>query len=108
MHQLWVVLWGTSTTNRCLQQRFPDLLSNTKQKPYCAQGLQASLIGVLPYAGIRLAVYDGLKWGHRKYTKKEKIAPVPTMVYGAFAGLLSASATFPVEVVRSAPVQQHL
>ena len=33
-------------------------------------------------------------------TKKEKIPPVPTALYGAFAGLVSASATFPVEVVR--------
>ena len=68
---------------------------------WSAQGIQASLIGILPYAGIRLAVYDGLKWSHRNYTKKEHIPPVPTMLYGAFAGLVSASATFPVEVVRS-------
>ena len=64
------------------------------------QGVQASLIGVLPYAAIRLGVYDGLKWSHRKATKQEHIKPLPTMLYGAFAGLLSASATFPVEVVR--------
>ena len=64
------------------------------------QGVQASLIGVLPYAAIRLGVYDGLKWSHRKVTKREHIQPLPTMLYGAFAGLLSASATFPVEVVR--------
>ena len=65
------------------------------------QGIQASLIGILPYAAIRLGVYDGLKWSHRKHTKQEHIPPVPTMLYGAVAGLISASATFPVEVVRS-------
>jgi len=59
------------------------------------------LIGILPYAAIRLGVYDGLKWSHRKYSKQEQIPPLPTMVYGAVAGLISASATFPVEVVRS-------
>ncbi|KAA6425606.1 MAG: hypothetical protein FRX49_04503 [Trebouxia sp. A1-2] len=64
------------------------------------QGIQASLIGILPYAAIRLGVYDGLKWSHRKYSKQEQIPPLPTMVYGAVAGLISASATFPVEVVR--------
>lgn len=64
------------------------------------QGVQASLIGVLPYAAIRLGVYDGLKWSHRRATGQEHIKPLPTMLYGAFAGLLSASATFPVEVVR--------
>ena len=58
------------------------------------------MIGILPYAAIRLGVYDGLKWSHRKVTKKEKIPPIPTALYGAFAGLVSASATFPVEVVR--------
>lgn len=67
---------------------------------YVLQGVQASLIGVLPYAAIRLGVYDGLKWNHRRATKQEHIKPLPTMLYGAFAGLLSASATFPVEVVR--------
>ncbi|KAL3135657.1 hypothetical protein ABBQ38_006136 [Trebouxia sp. C0009 RCD-2024] len=64
------------------------------------QGVQASLIGVLPYAAIRLGVYDGLKWSHRRFTKQQQIKPLPSMLYGAFAGLLSASATFPVEVVR--------
>jgi len=59
------------------------------------------LIGILPYAAIRLGVYDGLKWSHRKHSKQEQIPPLPTMVYGAVAGLISASATFPVEVVRS-------
>ena len=71
------------------------------------QGVQASLIGVLPYAAIRLGVYDGLKWSHRRFTKQEHIKPLPTMLYGAFAGLLSASATFPVEVVRWAHVHYY-
>ena len=79
----------------------PCPCSNISPACVMSQGIQASLIGILPYAAIRLGVYDGLKWSHRKHSKQEQIPPVPTMVYGAIAGLISASATFPVEVVRS-------
>ena len=30
------------------------------------QGLDASVIGVIPYAAVRLGMYDGLKWAHCK------------------------------------------
>ena len=83
------------------RQWYIDLAAMSHMGLCSRQGIQASLIGILPYAAIRLGVYDGLKWGHRKYTKREHIPPVPTMLYGAVAGLISASATFPVEVVRS-------
>lgn len=64
------------------------------------QGISASLIGILPYAAIRLGVYDGLKWSHRKYKQDDHIPALNTALYGAVAGLISATATFPVEVVR--------
>ena len=64
------------------------------------QGLDASLIGVLPYAALRLGLYDGFKWSYRKFTKKEHVPPGMSMTFGALSGLLSASATFPLEVVR--------
>lgn len=64
------------------------------------QGISASLIGILPYAAIRLGVYDGLKWTHKKVAKDEHVPALNTALYGAFAGLVSATATFPVEVVR--------
>jgi hypothetical protein len=63
-------------------------------------GLDASLIGVLPYAALRLGLYDGFKWSYRKFTKQEHIPPGMSMTFGALSGLLSASATFPLEVVR--------
>ncbi len=30
------------------------------------QGLDASLVGVVPYAALRLGVYDALKWSWKK------------------------------------------
>ena len=31
-----------------------------------AQGLSASLLGVIPYSAVRLGMYDGLRWAYRK------------------------------------------
>ncbi|KAK9814714.1 hypothetical protein WJX72_010326 [[Myrmecia] bisecta] len=64
------------------------------------RGLDASLIGVIPYAALRLGLYDGFKWSYRKVTGEQTVPASHAMVFGALAGLLSATATFPLEVVR--------
>ena len=35
------------------------------------QGLNASLLGVIPYAAVRLGMYDGLKWAHKKVSSPD-------------------------------------
>ena len=40
-----------------------------------SQGLDASLIGVIPYAAVRLGMYDGLKKLHEKVSLKRLSSP---------------------------------
>ena len=40
------------------------------------QGLNASLIGVIPYTAVRLGMYDGLKWAHTRVSPLEVIPPL--------------------------------
>ena len=58
------------------------------------------MIGVVPYAALRFAAYDGLKRAYKRRTKREEMSPAASMACGAVAGLLAATATFPLEVVR--------
>lgn len=65
-----------------------------------AQGLQASMLGVVPYAALRFTAYDGLKRAYKHHTKRDELSPGASMACGALAGLLASTATFPLEVVR--------
>jgi solute carrier family 25 (mitochondrial phosphate transporter), member 23/24/25/41 len=64
------------------------------------RGLDASIIGIVPYAAIRLATYDSLKRAHKRATGREHLEPAAAFAFGAVAGIVSASATFPLEVAR--------
>ena len=44
----------------------PRYVSFQRLKEFRPQGLDASLIGVIPYAAVRLGMYDGLKKLHEK------------------------------------------
>ena len=81
-------------------------------------GIGASLIGVIPYAAINLGMYDALRWScQRTHTLRmkseakkrgeilldEDVPPFPkvfSIATGATAGVMAATATFPIEVVR--------
>lgn len=64
------------------------------------RGLDASIVGIVPYAAIRLATYDGLKQAYKNATKHEHLSPHAALLFGAAAGVVSAVVTFPLEVVR--------
>lgn len=63
-------------------------------------GLGPSLMGVIPYAGINLGSYDGLRYAYTRVTKETKVPKSAALVFGALAGVTAATATFPLEVVR--------
>ncbi|KAI7842381.1 hypothetical protein COHA_004020 [Chlorella ohadii] len=65
----------------------------------CA-GLDVSVAGVLPYAAIRLASYDAAKGVWRRSTGRKDIDPQAALLFGALAGVVSATATYPLEVLR--------
>jgi hypothetical protein len=64
------------------------------------RGLDASVIGIVPYAAIRFGVYDALKRARAAATGEERLPPREAALFGAVAGLASAVATFPLEVAR--------
>ncbi|KAK7260871.1 hypothetical protein RIF29_27170 [Crotalaria pallida] len=64
------------------------------------RGLAPSLIGVIPYAATNYFAYDTLRKAYRKFSKKEKIGNIETLLIGSAAGAISSTATFPLEVAR--------
>ncbi|RMZ56567.1 hypothetical protein APUTEX25_001414, partial [Auxenochlorella protothecoides] len=68
--------------------------------PGLYRGLDASLIGTVPYTAIRLGLYDALKYSWKRATGKEHLDPQASLVFGAVAGVVSATVTFPLEVAR--------
>jgi len=64
------------------------------------RGLGASIVGTVPYTAIRLSCYSALKQAYKTATGKQHIDGQAALVFGAIAGVASASVTFPLEVVR--------
>lgn len=68
--------------------------------PALYKGLDASLVGVVPYTAIRLSTYDALKAVWRRSTGRKDIDSGAALAFGAVAGVISAVATYPLEVAR--------
>ena len=64
------------------------------------RGLDASIIGIIPYAAIRLGTYDALKRAYKTSTGEDHVSAQAALVFGAVAGVMSAVTTFPLEVAR--------
>lgn len=91
-----------AVNSRQYKNMFHCLSSVAKQEGLGAwyKGLDASLIGVIPYAAVRLGMYDGLKKLHTRVTGSDQIPAQNSMLYGALAAVTSATVSFPLEVVR--------
>ena len=63
------------------------------------RGLTPTLMGVIPYAGCSFFTYESLK---ERYQRKHESDPDPLsrLLYGAFAGLIGQSASYPLDIVR--------
>jgi len=71
------------------------------------RGWQPTMLGIFPYAGINFFTYDTLKWHYSKKLQSrasdEPPPPIPTTVrlaFGAVAGALGQTLTYPLDVVR--------
>ncbi|KAI3701487.1 hypothetical protein L6452_26598 [Arctium lappa] len=64
------------------------------------RGLTPSLIGVVPYAATNYFAYDTLRKAYKKFSKDDEIGNIATLLIGSAAGVISSSATFPLEVAR--------
>lgn len=64
------------------------------------RGCLPSIIGIVPYAGVTFFTYETAKRLHYEYTGKDEPHHMQRMAFGALAGLLGQSASYPLDVVR--------
>ena len=76
------------------------------------RGFAPTIIGVVPYAGVSFLTYETLKgaWLKNKDSKtaidrneldqKSKLSPLWRLLFGAVAGLLGQTASYPLDIVR--------
>ncbi|CAL5048583.1 unnamed protein product [Urochloa decumbens] len=65
------------------------------------RGLVPSLLGIIPYAGIDLAVYETLKDVSKTYILKDNPGPLVQLGCGTVSGALGASCVYPLQVIRT-------
>lgn len=83
--------------------RLTDVFKNVVIKDgYSAlyRGCVPSMIGIIPYAGVTFFTYETAKRLHHEYTGKSEPHHLERMAFGAIAGLLGQSASYPTDVVR--------
>uniref|UniRef100_A0A6J0SSD9 Mitochondrial coenzyme A transporter SLC25A42 isoform X4 n=1 Tax=Pogona vitticeps TaxID=103695 RepID=A0A6J0SSD9_9SAUR len=64
------------------------------------QGFVPTILGVIPYAGLSFFTYETLKKLHAEQSGRSQPYPVERLVFGACAGLVGQSASYPLDVVR--------
>lgn len=64
------------------------------------RGCLPSIIGIVPYAGVTFLTYETAKRLHHEHTAKEEPHHLQRMAFGALAGLLGQSASYPLDVIR--------
>uniref|UniRef100_UPI00398E948A mitochondrial coenzyme A transporter SLC25A42 n=1 Tax=Pristiophorus japonicus TaxID=55135 RepID=UPI00398E948A len=63
-------------------------------------GFVPTILGVIPYAGLSFFTYETCKKVHSEYTKRPQPYAHERLLFGAFAGLIGQSASYPLDVVR--------
>ncbi|KAG8594877.1 hypothetical protein GDO81_001349 [Engystomops pustulosus] len=64
------------------------------------RGFNPTILGVIPYAGISFFTYETLKKLHAEHSGRTQPYPFERLLFGACAGILGQSASYPLDVVR--------
>jgi solute carrier family 25 protein 42 len=64
------------------------------------RGCLPSILGIIPYAGVTFFTYETAKRLHFEQTGKTEPNHLQRMAFGALAGLLGQSASYPLDVIR--------
>ncbi|KAG9509327.1 Mitochondrial coenzyme A transporter SLC25A42 [Fragariocoptes setiger] len=64
------------------------------------RGCLPSMLGIIPYAGTTFFTYETLKRLHFEYSGRNEPHNIERLTFGALAGLLGQSASYPLDVVR--------
>lgn len=75
-------------------------LGHDRQARAFYKGFTATILGVIPYAGVSFCTYETLKQTHKDYTQKPCPNPLERLLFGALAGLLGQTSSYPLDIVR--------
>lgn len=64
------------------------------------RGFYPTILGVIPYAGITFFTYETLKKLHTEKTRRSQPYTHERLAFGACAGLIGQSASYPLDIVR--------
>ncbi|XP_073180545.1 mitochondrial coenzyme A transporter SLC25A42 isoform X3 [Lepidochelys kempii] len=64
------------------------------------RGFAPTILGVIPYAGLSFFTYESLKKLHADHSGRAQPYPLERLAFGACAGLIGQSASYPLDVVR--------
>ncbi|XP_058840147.1 mitochondrial coenzyme A transporter SLC25A42 [Topomyia yanbarensis] len=64
------------------------------------RGYWATVLGVIPYAGTSFFTYDTLKKEYCKHTGDKSPNTVISLIFGAMAGMIGQSSSYPLDIVR--------
>nr|CAD7446767.1 unnamed protein product [Timema bartmani] len=64
------------------------------------RGYLPTVLGVIPYAGVSFFTYDTLKKRYIDYTGNPTLNPAASLLFGAAAGMLGQSSSYPLDIVR--------
>lgn len=64
------------------------------------RGYIPTIMGVIPYAGVSFFTYDTLKKHYTDYTGQKKPHALASLLFGAIAGMLGQSSSYPLDIVR--------
>lgn len=82
-----------------LSQVFAKMWREEKPRAFY-KGFTPTMLGVIPYAGVSFCTFETLKVKHKDYTKRSAPNPLERLLFGAIAGLLGQTASYPLDIVR--------
>ncbi|CAL4117018.1 unnamed protein product, partial [Meganyctiphanes norvegica] len=92
-----------AVTKRCMYSSLPQVFVKIwkNEGPLALyRGFTPTIIGVIPYAGTSFGIYETLKQYHKENSTAEKPNPMERMLFGAVAGLVGQTSSYPLDIVR--------
>ncbi|XP_046996516.1 mitochondrial coenzyme A transporter SLC25A42 [Schistocerca americana] len=84
---------------RTLRQVFVKIWTEEGPRTFY-RGYVPTIMGVIPYAGVSFFTYDSLKRKYMEYTGSSSPNAIASLLFGAVAGMLGQSSSYPLDIVR--------
>lgn len=96
-------LFSYQVTDAQFKGIFNSLSKIVKQQGFLAlyKGLSATLIGIVPYASLKLTFYQLLKnWFYTSGGKERKMSSTANLAFGGLSGCMAVTITYPTDLMR--------